>query len=69
MTINPSQLLGKTKKEILSIMKGDEFNYFHSDQWSYFVKKNWLGQQVYLYIYFEKDKVKKAGLSSCKKKK
>lgn len=49
MSIDISQLLGKTKKEILSIMKGDEFNYFHYDQWSYFVKKTgWDNKYIFM---------------------
>ena len=56
--INYNNLLSKSKKEILEVL-GDEFNYYPSNLWCYFFKKDWLGRKMYLFLFFEEDSVKK----------
>lgn len=50
---------GKGKKEVITLMGGDEFNYYPSQVWTYYLKKKWWGQRVFLLIYFEEDVVVK----------
>ena len=38
---------------------GLEFNYYHSEIWSYYLRKNWLGRKFYLFVIFENDTVQK----------
>lgn len=59
-SFNCQELVGKEKKEIVKLM-GSEFNYYPSQIWSYYLKKNWLGQSVFLLIYFENDIVVNIG--------
>lgn len=49
--------IGKHKKEIIVLMGSDEFNYYPSQRWTYYVKKNWLGQKVFIVIHFDDDLV------------
>lgn len=58
---NRQEFIGKGKKEIIRLMGSDEFNYYPSQIWSYYLRKNWLGQSVFLLIYFEDDIVVNIG--------
>lgn len=51
-------LLGKEKKEVIEKF-GSEFNYYHSEIWSYHVKTNWWGRKYYLLILFKNEIVQK----------
>lgn len=54
---SPIPLVGLTKREVLEIL-GDEFNYYPSKQWEYYVKRKWWQRKSTLYIVFdEEDKV------------
>jgi len=46
-------LVGKTKKEVLEIMK-DDFNFdFNSDEWFFYLGKSYRWQKKYQYLLFE----------------
>ncbi len=47
-------LIGKTKKEIEALF-GKEENYYDLDEWSYEIKKNMLGGQIFLLLDFNND--------------
>lgn len=47
-------LLGKSKSQIVEEM-GQEYNYYPSHKWSYFLKKKWWGRSLYLIIHFNKN--------------
>ena len=49
-------LIGKEKKEIIEEL-GAQFNYYHSEIWTYHIKTNWLGKKRYLLIAFKDEKV------------
>ena len=51
-------LMGKEKKEIIEEL-GAQFNYYHSEIWTYHIKTNWLGRKLYLFVIFENDTVQK----------
>ena len=51
-------LIGKEKKEIIEEL-GAQFNYYHSEIWTYHIKTNWLGRKLYLFVIFENEKEKK----------
>ncbi|CAA7197167.1 MULTISPECIES: hypothetical protein [Chryseobacterium] len=51
-------LLGKNKKQIIEEF-GQEFNYYHSDTWSYTLNEGWFGICKVLFLFFEKNKVQK----------
>ncbi len=51
-----THLIGKDKKQIL-VDFGQEFNYYPSDQWTYELKKNWLGKRKFLILVFKNDTV------------
>lgn len=53
-----SYLIGKDKKSIIEDL-GLEFNYYHSEIWSYYLRKNWLGRKFYLLILFKNEIVHK----------
>ena len=53
-----SYLIGKDKKSIIEDL-GLEFNYYHSEICSYYLRKNWLGRKLYLFVIFENDTVQK----------
>ena len=63
MKTSNSNHLGKTKNEIV-LELGQEFNYYPSSIWSYFIKTNWLGQNKFLVLYFENEKVIKVEIKS-----
>ncbi|WP_394666613.1 hypothetical protein [uncultured Chryseobacterium sp.] len=44
-------LLGKNRSEIKEEL-GDGFNFYHSDIWTYNIKKDWLGRWYFLYLHF-----------------
>lgn len=44
-------LVGKSKSEVVKLF-GQEENYYDLDEWSYFVKKNFLGGETFLMIHF-----------------
>ncbi len=44
-------LLGKNRSEIKEVL-GDGFNFYHSDIWTYNIKKDWLGRWHFLYLHF-----------------
>ena len=56
--MNHQHLLGKTKQEVIENL-GSNFNYYHSDVWSYHLKTNWLGKKQYLLIHFKNEVVYK----------
>ena len=57
-TSDYSYLIGKDKKNVI-IELGSEFNYFHSEIWSYHIKTNWFGKKFYLLIFFKNEIVHK----------
>ena len=44
-------LIGKEKKEIIEEL-GAQFNYYHSEIWTYHIKTNWLGKKTLPVCYF-----------------
>lgn len=57
MKRNYHHLVGKTKKEILKIVKEDQFNDPHSDEWIFYMDKDFFWRKRYLYLLFEGDMV------------
>ncbi len=55
-TQNYNRLIGMDKKGIIDEL-GSEFNYYHSEIWTYHIKTNWLGEKTYLLILFKNEKV------------
>lgn len=55
-TKNYNHLIGKDKKEITEEL-GSDFNYYHSEIWTYHIKTNWLGKKAYLLLVFKDEKV------------
>ena len=53
-----SYLIGKDKKSIIEDL-GLEFNYFHSEIWTYHIKTNWFGKKFHLLIFFKNEIVHK----------
>lgn len=51
------KLSGKTKKEILEIIKDDQFNDPHSDEWIFYLEKDYFWRKKYLCIFFEEGTV------------
>lgn len=54
--------IGKTRKLILEIMKEDQFNDPHSDQWIFYMDKDFFWRKRYLYLFFENDKVVRSSI-------
>ena len=54
-------LIGKEKKEIIEEL-GAQFNYYHSEIWTYHIKTNWLGKKRYLLIAFKDENRNKENL-------
>jgi len=52
-----SKLVGKTKKEILGIVKEDQFNDPHSDEWFFYLEKSYFWKRKILYLLFEDGEV------------
>lgn len=52
LEISQLSLLGKTKKEVLSIF-GDGFNFYPEDLWTYELGKNWLGKRSVFVLSFK----------------
>ncbi|MET3537439.1 hypothetical protein [Chryseobacterium limigenitum] len=52
MKIDYDNLVGKTRKEILEIVKEDHFNDPHSDEWLFYVEKYYFWRKKYLYLLF-----------------
>ena len=50
-------IIGKSKKQILNEL-GEEFNYYHSNLWSYCIKTNWTGRKTHLVLHFKNEAVK-----------
>ena len=57
-TSDYSYLIGKDKQNVI-IELGSEFNYFHSEIWTYHIKTNWFGKKFYLLIFFKNEIVHK----------
>ena len=55
---NHLRLLGLSKEEVLREL-GDEFNFYPSDQWTYYLKRNFWRQNVFLILFFENNVVVK----------
>lgn len=53
MKKNYNHIIGKTKKEVIFFLGGDQFNDPHSDKWTFFINKNYLGRKKYLHVIFE----------------
>jgi hypothetical protein len=53
-----SYLIGKDKQNVI-IELGSEFNYFHSEIWTYHIKTNWFGKKFHLLIFFKNEIVHK----------
>ena len=51
-TSDYSYLIGKDKQNVI-IELCSEFNYFHSEIWSYHIKTNWIGKKYYLLVRFK----------------
>lgn len=51
--IEYSNLIGKTRKEIADLMKNSELNDPYSDEWIFYLDKNYLGQKRFLYLFFK----------------
>lgn len=49
-------LIGKSRKEVIAEL-GQEFNYYHNQEWSYELKKNWFGRHIILIIVFDEGRV------------
>lgn len=49
-------LIGKEKKEIIEEL-GFDFNYYHSEIWTYHIKTNWIGKKTFLLLRFKGDTV------------
>lgn len=49
-------LIGLSKKQII-IEMGDEFNFYPSQVWFYKIKRDWIGRNWTLLLYFENDNV------------
>lgn len=54
--LNQRIAVGKNKEEVKEIL-GIEDNYYHLDEWAYFIKNNFLGGKTYLLLDFDGDKV------------
>lgn len=52
------ELIGKTKKEVLIAMGGDQFNDPHSNVWIFFLEKRALGRKKFLRLFFVNNIVK-----------
>ena len=51
---NKLNILKKDKAELLKILGAGD-NYYHLDEWSYFLGKNFFGGEKYLIIDFNRD--------------
>ena len=51
-----TRLIGFTKAEVVKAL-GDDFNFYPSNRWTYFLKKNVWWQNVFLIISFENEVV------------
>lgn len=54
-------LIGKTRKEVISIL-GQEFNYYHDPIWKYTLKKDWFIRYLMLVVIFQEGKVVSVGI-------
>lgn len=55
---NYEYLIGNDKEQVKSTL-GLEFNYFHSDVWSYYLKTDLLGIKHFLVVIFFQEVVQK----------
>ncbi|PWN58050.1 hypothetical protein [Chryseobacterium viscerum] len=51
-------LIGKTREEILDLLKNREFNDRYSDEWIVCLGRNYLGRKRFLYLFFENNIIK-----------
>ena len=51
-----SYLIGKTKKEILKEL-GEQFNFYPSNIWTYYIKRDLLFRKITLFLFFKDDKL------------
>lgn len=49
-------LIGKDKQFVIDDL-GSEFNYYHTEIWTYHLKTNWLGKKIHLLLLFKDDVV------------
>lgn len=49
---NNAHLIGLSKEEVIKEL-GDDFNFFPDNRWTYFLKKNFWRQNLFLILFFE----------------
>jgi hypothetical protein len=59
MKKNYNDLIGKTKKEVLDAMENDQFNDPHSNVWTFYLGKEFLGKTKILQLFFTNNVVEK----------
>lgn len=51
-------LIGKEKSQVIENL-GTEFNYHTPEIWFYYIRRDWIGKNVYLFILFKNEKAYK----------
>lgn len=55
---NNAHLIGLSKEEVIKEL-GDDFNFFPDNRWTYFLKRNFWRQNLFLILFFENNVVVK----------